>query len=179
MVLLRLSPLIPYNALDYLSGVTAIPLWAYSMAMFGMVPGIVMFCYIGATASSLTEGTSEGHGKTLKIVSLVFGITFAIGGFATATYYSKLELDRVSLFIYLFWKKGQDYWLSFRFWGCLNWQCIDQHISFYYCVVLLSLCRFFSDLGRRRTRQCLFGSYDNREQYTNEWQCCIFVSRQF
>ena len=95
MILLRLSPLIPYNALDYLSGVTAIPLGAYSMAMFGMIPGIVMFCYIGATASSLTEGTSGDHNKPLKIVSLVFGVTFAIIGFATATYYSKLELDRV------------------------------------------------------------------------------------
>ena len=37
MLLLRLSPLIPYNALDYISGVTSISIVHYSLALLGLV----------------------------------------------------------------------------------------------------------------------------------------------
>ena len=97
MILLRLSPLIPYNALDYMSGVTAIPLWAYSAALIGLLPGTIMFCFIGASASSLTESSSSSDDhRTIKLLTIVFGIVFAIIGVYVASYYSKLELDRVS-----------------------------------------------------------------------------------
>jgi uncharacterized membrane protein YdjX (TVP38/TMEM64 family) len=97
MILLRLSPLIPYNALDYMSGVTAIPLWSYTMALIGILPGTIMFCFIGASASSLTDSTSSSSdNKTVKVITIVFGVTFAVIGVYVASYYSKLELDRVS-----------------------------------------------------------------------------------
>jgi len=97
MILLRLSPLIPYNALDYMSGVTSISLWAYSIALIAILPGTVMFTYIGATASSLVDGTKEAtENGTIRIFSMVFGVTFAILGVSVASYYSKLELDKVS-----------------------------------------------------------------------------------
>jgi uncharacterized membrane protein YdjX (TVP38/TMEM64 family) len=95
MILLRLSPLIPYNALDYMSGVTAIPLWAYSAALIGILPGTVMFCFVGASASSLADSGDSGN-QTVKIITIAFGVTFAIIGVYVASYYSKLELDRVS-----------------------------------------------------------------------------------
>jgi uncharacterized membrane protein YdjX (TVP38/TMEM64 family) len=97
MILLRLSPLIPYNALDYMSGVTAIPLWSYTVALIGILPGTIMFCFIGASASSLTDSTSSpSDNKTVKVITIVFGVTFAMIGVSVASYYSKLELDRVS-----------------------------------------------------------------------------------
>ena len=97
MILLRLSPLIPYNALDYMSGITSIPLWAYSLAMFAMLPGTVMFCFLGASASSLVESTTKtGENKTVQAISITFGIAFAVAGVYAASYYSKQELDRVS-----------------------------------------------------------------------------------
>lgn len=97
MILLRLSPLIPYNALDYMSGVTSIPLWSYTVALIAMLPGTVMFTCIGATASSLAESTgASAENKTVRIISLVFGVTFAIVGVTVASYYSKLELNKVS-----------------------------------------------------------------------------------
>jgi hypothetical protein len=96
MILLRLSPLIPYNALDYMSGVTAIPLWDYSLALIGILPGTIMFCFVGASASSLADSTQSGN-ETVRILSIVFGITFAVIGVTVASYYSKLELDRVSI----------------------------------------------------------------------------------
>ena len=95
MVLLRLSPLIPYNALDYMSGITAIPLWSYTVAMLGMLPGAVSLCFIGASASSLTDNSATEN-RTLKIVTIVAGVGFAAGGVFVASYYSKRELERVS-----------------------------------------------------------------------------------
>ena len=94
MLLLRLSPLIPYNALDYLSGITAIPLWAYSLALVGLLPGAVTLCFIGARASSLTDGSASDN-MTLKIMTLVAGVVFALGGILVASYYSKRELEKV------------------------------------------------------------------------------------
>lgn len=97
MILLRLSPLIPYNALDYMSGITSITLWAYTAALAAMLPGIVMFTFIGATASSLVNGAqAAAEGKPARIFSMVFGIFFAIIGVSVASYYSKIELDKVS-----------------------------------------------------------------------------------
>lgn len=95
MILLRLSPIVPWNALDYMSGITAVPLWAYSAALVGSIPGTIMMCFLGASASSLTD-TSSAKNKTMNIVTLVLGVIFAGGGVFVASYYSKLELDRVS-----------------------------------------------------------------------------------
>jgi hypothetical protein len=96
MVLLRLSPLIPYNALDYMSGITAIPLWAYTVALIGLLPGTVSLCIVGASASSLTD-TSSAENLTLKIVTIVLGVVFAAGGIFLVSYYSQRELERVSV----------------------------------------------------------------------------------
>jgi hypothetical protein len=99
MILLRLSPLIPYNALDYISGVTAIPLQDYSLALIGILPGTIMLCFVGASASSLADSAQSGN-ETVRILSIVFGVTFAVIGVSVASYYSKLELDKVSIVLH-------------------------------------------------------------------------------
>ena len=96
MVLLRLSPLIPYNALDYMSGITAIPLWSYAVALIGLLPGTVSLCIVGASASSLTDASSSEN-LTLKIVTIVLGVVFAASGVFLVSYYSQRELERVSV----------------------------------------------------------------------------------
>jgi hypothetical protein len=96
MILLRLSPLIPYNALDYISGVTSIPLRDYSLALIGMLPGTILFCFVGATASSLADGSLDASGhRGLRLFVLAFGLLSAFAGVYTASYYSKVELDKV------------------------------------------------------------------------------------
>jgi uncharacterized membrane protein YdjX (TVP38/TMEM64 family) len=113
MVLLRLSPLIPYNALDYMSGITAIPLWSYTVAMLGMLPGAVSLCFIGASASSLTDNSATEN-RTLKIVTIIAGVGFAAGGVFVASYYSKRELERVSN-----WYRGRTHmYFSLKFHYC-------------------------------------------------------------
>jgi uncharacterized membrane protein YdjX (TVP38/TMEM64 family) len=96
MILLRLSPLIPYNALDYISGVTSISLWQYSLALIGILPGTILFCSIGATASSLADGTKAAkENDQVRLWSMIMGILFALAGISVASYYSKVELDRI------------------------------------------------------------------------------------
>ena len=60
MVLLRLSPLIPYTALDYMSGLTSISFWSYALALVAILPGTIAFCFLGATASSIA---TQFHAK--------------------------------------------------------------------------------------------------------------------
>ena len=104
MLLLRLSPLIPFNALDYVSGVTSISFRDYALALFAILPGTIMFCMVGATASSLNDTDSSSESQLARRVSLVGGLLFAIVGCYVASYYSKQELDKVStggiLFLY-------------------------------------------------------------------------------
>mmetsp|Transcript_9198 Transcript_9198/g.15428 ORF Transcript_9198/g.15428 Transcript_9198/m.15428 type:complete len:246 (+) Transcript_9198:3-740(+) len=98
MILLRLSPLIPYNALDYISGITSISFRTYCLGLLAILPGVVMFTFVGATASSLLTSHDEAsNNQTARIFSLVFGITFAVIGVLMASYYSKIELDKVCL----------------------------------------------------------------------------------
>ncbi|KAG7337645.1 SNARE associated golgi protein [Nitzschia inconspicua] len=94
MVLLRLSPLIPYNALDYMSGITSIPLRDYTIALVALLPGALMLSFFGASASSLADSTTSTN-TTVKIITIVSGLVFGGGGVYTASHYSKLELDRI------------------------------------------------------------------------------------
>lgn len=94
MVLLRLSPLIPYNALDYMSGATSIPLWSYSLALVAVLPGVFMYTFLGASASSLADSENVEN-STIRLVSLIFGITFAVLGVAVASYYANRELNKI------------------------------------------------------------------------------------
>jgi len=72
MFLLRLSPLVPFNALNYIAGAaTGISLWDYTKALVGIVPGTVLFVYLGSTAGSLA--TAGEGGGTVKVIFLIVG----------------------------------------------------------------------------------------------------------
>ena len=54
--LTRLSPIFPFNLLNYAYGLTNVPFWKYALASWiGMLPGTVMYVYLGSAARSLTE----------------------------------------------------------------------------------------------------------------------------
>jgi uncharacterized membrane protein YdjX (TVP38/TMEM64 family) len=65
VLLTRLSPLFPFNMLNYAYGLTRVALKDYMLASFlGMMPGTVMYVYLGAVAGSVAETASGGQGKT-------------------------------------------------------------------------------------------------------------------
>ena len=56
VLLTRLSPLFPFNLLNYAYGLTAVRFRDYLLASWiGMAPAIVLYVYIGSAAQSLTE----------------------------------------------------------------------------------------------------------------------------
>lgn len=55
VVALRLIPLFPFNALNFLLGVTTVPLRAYALGSFvGMIPGTFAFVYLGGSLAMLS-----------------------------------------------------------------------------------------------------------------------------
>lgn len=56
--LTRLSPVFPFNLLNYAYGVTGVSLKDYVFGSIGMIPGTIMYVYIGSLASNIaTIGT--------------------------------------------------------------------------------------------------------------------------
>lgn len=59
--LTRLSPIFPFNLLNYAFGVTRVPLGQYVLASWvGMLPGTIMYVYLGSLAGSLATLGSGG-----------------------------------------------------------------------------------------------------------------------
>ncbi len=58
VLLTRLSPIFPFNLLNYAYGITGVSLKDYVIGSVGMIPGTIMYVYIGSLAGSLaTIGT--------------------------------------------------------------------------------------------------------------------------
>jgi uncharacterized membrane protein YdjX (TVP38/TMEM64 family) len=61
--LARLSPVFPFNLLNYAFGLTRISFWKYAFASWiGMMPGTVMYVYFGAGLRSLADAASGNIG---------------------------------------------------------------------------------------------------------------------
>jgi uncharacterized membrane protein YdjX (TVP38/TMEM64 family) len=90
VLLLRLSPVFPFNFLNYALGLTRVSLRSYVLASFiGMLPATFLFVYLGSlitNASQLTTGTERGG---------VWGQLLYWGGLA-ATLIATLFIARVA-----------------------------------------------------------------------------------
>jgi len=104
MTLLRLSPIIPFNILNYAAGVTGVQFWHYAVACVGMLPGTVLYVFFGASAGSLlaiagSEEASEDEDDSpplwLTLTFTIVGIIFGIVAVGVTSYYAKKELDKV------------------------------------------------------------------------------------
>lgn len=77
VLLLRLSPVFPFNLLNYALGLTRVRFGDYALASVGMLPGTLLYVYSGKVAgdvATLASGssTSGGSGSTaLLVVGLV------------------------------------------------------------------------------------------------------------
>jgi uncharacterized membrane protein YdjX (TVP38/TMEM64 family) len=79
VLLTRLSPLFPFNLLNYAFGLSAVPFKTYLLGSWiGMLPGTLMYIYLGAAAHSLAALAAGGTGGTPAQQAM-----FAIGLAAT------------------------------------------------------------------------------------------------
>ncbi|MCL2930793.1 MAG: TVP38/TMEM64 family protein [Trichodesmium sp. MAG_R03] len=77
--LTRLSPIFPFNLLNYAFGLTQVSLRDYFFASWiGMMPGTVMYVYLGSLAGSLATLGTEGRSRTTAE-----WILYAVGLIAT------------------------------------------------------------------------------------------------
>ena len=80
VLLTRLSPLFPFNLLNFAFGITKVSFRDYLLASWiGMLPGAVLYVYIGTAAKSLVEATA---GQTQA--STAGQVFFVVGLVATA-----------------------------------------------------------------------------------------------
>jgi uncharacterized membrane protein YdjX (TVP38/TMEM64 family) len=64
VLLTRLSPISPFIVLNYLLGLTKVSFRAYlAGSLIGMIPGTVLFVYIGAGLRSLADVTAYGRDR--------------------------------------------------------------------------------------------------------------------
>lgn len=89
--LLRLSPAVPYNVLNYVLGLTGISLSRYASASFlGMMPGALLYVYLGTAVKSLADLYSGQvqHGKfyyTMLVLGLAATLAVTVLLARTAT----------------------------------------------------------------------------------------------
>ena len=66
VLLTRLSPLFPYNLLNYAWGISSVRLSRYVLASWmGMIPGTLLYVYLGAAASDISQLFSGASGEAV------------------------------------------------------------------------------------------------------------------
>lgn len=98
--LLRLSPIIPFNALNYMAGMTAVTFRDYTLALIGLLPGTILYVFVGASAGSAMESKVQDDGsdnvrKGARIASIVVGVVVGVAGIIAVSYYAKRELNNI------------------------------------------------------------------------------------
>jgi uncharacterized membrane protein YdjX (TVP38/TMEM64 family) len=79
--LLRLSPVFPFNLLNYALGLTRVSLRDYLLASVGMIPGTVLYVYYGTAIGSvaqLASGGAPAQGGTARTILLAVGLVATI-----------------------------------------------------------------------------------------------------
>ena len=81
IILLRLCPLIPFNMLNYLMGSTGITFKDYAIGNLGMIPGVIVYVFIGTTISDLADAAAGKNDQgTLVLVLFVIGSILGCAG---------------------------------------------------------------------------------------------------
>ena len=86
VLLTRLSPIFPFNLLNYGMGVTGVSLKDYVLASVGMIPGTIMYVYIGSLAGSLATigGETEANPVAQWAIRIIgFAATVAVTLYVT------------------------------------------------------------------------------------------------
>jgi uncharacterized membrane protein YdjX (TVP38/TMEM64 family) len=65
VALLRLSPVFPYNLLNYALGLTRVKFWHYLVASLAMIPGTLLYVYYGKVGGDLVTAAGGAGEKTI------------------------------------------------------------------------------------------------------------------
>lgn len=90
VLLTRLSPIFPFNILNYGFGVTGVSLKDYVLGSVGMIPGTIMYVYIGSLAGSIATIGSESQPDANPIAQWTIRIIGFIATVAVTLYITKI-----------------------------------------------------------------------------------------
>jgi uncharacterized membrane protein YdjX (TVP38/TMEM64 family) len=96
VLLTRLSPLFPFNLLNYAYGVTSVSLKDYALASVGMIPGTIMYVYIGSLAGSIAA-LGQGAKSTNPQLQLTIQILGFIATLIATVYITKVSRQALAL----------------------------------------------------------------------------------
>jgi uncharacterized membrane protein YdjX (TVP38/TMEM64 family) len=95
VLLLRLSPIFPFNLLNYALGLTKVPLKSYLFASIGMLPGTVLYTYSGLIIGDVARlaGGTDPERDVAYYAVVVLGLLATILVLAAITRTAKQALN--------------------------------------------------------------------------------------
>jgi uncharacterized membrane protein YdjX (TVP38/TMEM64 family) len=97
VLLTRLSPVFPYNALNYAFGLTSVPVQKYVLASWiGMLPGTLMYVYFGTATKSLQAALSgEERGSAGQQAMFTLGLVATVAATMIITRTARRALNEI------------------------------------------------------------------------------------
>jgi uncharacterized membrane protein YdjX (TVP38/TMEM64 family) len=95
VLLTRLSPIFPFNLLNYAFGITGVSLRDYALGCIGMLPGTVLYVYIGSLVGSLAKLGTEPAAVDPTLYWTVRGIGLA-ATIAVTVYVARIARQALS-----------------------------------------------------------------------------------
>lgn len=92
VVLLHLNPVTPFSILNYLAGSLSIRARDYYFATVGTIPGVILYCFLGASAQNIAALEDAEKDKTATIITIVVGVFAAVALVKFMANYAKKEL---------------------------------------------------------------------------------------
>ena len=74
---------------------TPLSSFRYAWANLFILPGTILFCFLGATAGSLADSGASGDSGVVTIVTIVVGVVFGVLAIVVVSFYAKKELNKV------------------------------------------------------------------------------------
>jgi len=93
MVLLHLNPVSPFSILNFVCGSLSIRGRDYFLASVGTTPGVILYCFLGASAQNITALEHAGEDRTVTIITIVVGLIAGIALVKFMATYAKKELE--------------------------------------------------------------------------------------
>ncbi|MEI6442655.1 MAG: TVP38/TMEM64 family protein [Nostocales cyanobacterium ELA583] len=89
VLLMRLSPLFPFNLLNYALGITSVSFSDYFLGSVGMIPGTIMYVYLGSLAGDIALISSKNQPSNM-ILHWVIQLIGFIATIAVTVYVTKI-----------------------------------------------------------------------------------------
>jgi uncharacterized membrane protein YdjX (TVP38/TMEM64 family) len=97
VLLTRLSPIFPFNLLNYAFGVTQVSLKDYILGSVGMLPGTILYVYLGSLAGDLTTiSTQQTLTVEAQIAQWVVRILGLIATIAVTVYITRIAKNALA-----------------------------------------------------------------------------------